>query len=120
MGISILLLIDKTNPFGNGYLLPRWGILWEPLKEIKHASYVFINKSDCCQNDELVGIVKHYNLNATLYNALTSLHRVSFPCFQKIYPYLASSGRDISSVNSESAEKNTLDPNILTNFLFIQ
>ena len=30
-----------------------------------------------------------------------------------------SSGRNISSVNSESAEENTLDPNILTNFLVI-
>lgn len=60
-----LLLIDKTNPFGNGYLLPR-GILREPLKEIRRASYVFITKSDCCQNDGLVGIVKHYNPNAKI------------------------------------------------------
>src|SRR5690606_39406681 len=40
-----LLLVDKTNPFGNGQLLPR-GILREPIKHLKRASYVFLTKSD--------------------------------------------------------------------------
>lgn len=40
-----LLLVDKTNPFGNGYMLPR-GILREPVKHLKRASYIFLTKSD--------------------------------------------------------------------------
>lgn len=40
-----LLLIDKTNPFGNGYLLPR-GNLREPIKHLKRASYILLTKSD--------------------------------------------------------------------------
>lgn len=40
-----LLLVDKTNPFGNGNLLPR-GILREPVEHLRRASYVFITKSD--------------------------------------------------------------------------
>lgn len=40
-----LLLVDKSNPFGNGCLLPR-GILREPVSHLKRASYVFLTKSD--------------------------------------------------------------------------
>lgn len=40
-----VLLIDKTNPFGNESLLPR-GILREPIEHLKRASYVFLTKSD--------------------------------------------------------------------------
>lgn len=40
-----LLLVDSRNPFGNGHLLPR-GILREPVKHIRRASYVLITKSD--------------------------------------------------------------------------
>jgi tetraacyldisaccharide 4'-kinase len=40
-----LLLIDKTNPFGNGCMLPR-GILREPVEQLKRASYIFLTKSD--------------------------------------------------------------------------
>jgi tetraacyldisaccharide 4'-kinase len=40
-----LVLVDKNNPFGNEQLLPR-GILREPIRNLKRASYVFITKSD--------------------------------------------------------------------------
>ncbi len=40
-----VLLIDKSNPFGNGQLLPR-GILREPVEHMQRASYVFLTKSD--------------------------------------------------------------------------
>ena len=40
-----LLLVDKTNPFGNGNLLPR-GILREPVSQMKRASYIFLTKSE--------------------------------------------------------------------------
>lgn len=40
-----IVLVDSTNPFGNGHLLPR-GILREPAKNIKRADFIFITKSD--------------------------------------------------------------------------
>lgn len=51
-----LLLVDKTNPFGNHHLLPR-GILREPVKHLRRASFVFITKSDGQPDDELRGII---------------------------------------------------------------
>ncbi len=54
-----LLLIDKTNPFGNGQLLPR-GILREPAKQMKRASYVFLTKSEDGPSDELIETLKQH------------------------------------------------------------
>jgi tetraacyldisaccharide 4'-kinase len=47
-----LLLVDKTNPFGNGCLIPR-GILREPVENLRRASYVFLTKSDGVPDKEL-------------------------------------------------------------------
>lgn len=38
------VLIDSTNPFGNGQLLPR-GVLREPLSGLKRANYFFLTKT---------------------------------------------------------------------------
>ena len=40
-----IVLVDSTNPFGNGHLLPR-GILREPAANIRRADFIFITKSD--------------------------------------------------------------------------
>ncbi|NLF22893.1 MAG: tetraacyldisaccharide 4'-kinase [Lentisphaerae bacterium] len=40
-----VVLVDHTNPFGNGHLLPR-GILREPAGNIRRANFIFITKSD--------------------------------------------------------------------------
>jgi len=40
-----LVLIDRTNPWGNGHLLPR-GTLREPIRNLARASYVFVTKCD--------------------------------------------------------------------------
>ena len=40
-----VVLVDKTNPFGNGNLLPR-GVLREPVKNLRRADFIFITKSD--------------------------------------------------------------------------
>ncbi len=55
-----LLLVDKTNPFGNGFLLPR-GILREPIKHLKRASYVFLTKSDGRRDEELEELIQRHN-----------------------------------------------------------
>ena len=40
-----IVLVDKTNPFGNERMLPR-GILREPVKNIRRADVIFITKSN--------------------------------------------------------------------------
>lgn len=55
-----LLLVDKTNPFGNGHLLPR-GILREPIKHLRRASYVFLTKSDGRRDLEMESLIKEHN-----------------------------------------------------------
>ncbi|MDR2603642.1 MAG: tetraacyldisaccharide 4'-kinase [Puniceicoccales bacterium] len=60
-----LLLIDKTNPFGNKYLLPR-GILREPISQIKRASYILLTKSNNVFNDSITDMIKLYNPDAKI------------------------------------------------------
>jgi len=55
-----LLLVDKTNPFGNHHLLPR-GILREPVKHLKRASYVFLTKSDGRRDEQLEALIEKHN-----------------------------------------------------------
>jgi tetraacyldisaccharide 4'-kinase len=55
-----LLLVDKTNPFGNGHLLPR-GVLREPVKHLRRASYVFLTKSNGERDAELEATIEKYN-----------------------------------------------------------
>ena len=40
-----IMLVDKTNPFGNEHLLPR-GVLREPIRNVRRADFIFITKSD--------------------------------------------------------------------------
>ena len=60
-----LLLVDKTNPFGNFGLLPR-GILREPVSHLKRASYIFITKSDGIRDSKLERTIRKYNPTAEI------------------------------------------------------
>ena len=55
-----LLLVDKTNPFGNGFMLPR-GIMREPIKHLNRASYVFLTKSNGQRDAELEELIERHN-----------------------------------------------------------
>lgn len=58
-----LLLVDKTNPFGNGHLLPR-GILREPIKHLRRANYILLTKSDGRRDPELERVLAEHNPGA--------------------------------------------------------
>jgi tetraacyldisaccharide 4'-kinase len=58
-----LLLVDKTNPFGNGYMLPR-GILREPVKHLSRASYIFLTKSNGTRDPELEATIARHKPDA--------------------------------------------------------
>lgn len=60
-----VLLVDKTNPFGNKHLLPR-GILREPVSHLKRASYVLLTKSDGNRDMPLENFIRKYNKSAEM------------------------------------------------------
>lgn len=69
-----LLLVDKTNPFGNKRLLPR-GILREPVSHLKRASYIFLTKSDGEKDYELERTIRTFNKTAEI---IECAHKLRF------------------------------------------
>ena len=59
-----VVLVDATNPFGNGNMLPR-GILREPARHLKRADIIFLTK---CRGDvgAVVEEVRQYNKTAEI------------------------------------------------------
>lgn len=60
-----LLLVDTTNPFGNGYTLPR-GILREPIKHLARSSYIFLTKSNGHPDPEIMDTIEKYKPGAEI------------------------------------------------------
>jgi tetraacyldisaccharide 4'-kinase len=62
-----ILLIDATDPFGNGYLFPR-GILREPLTAMRRADIVVLTKSDMSKkNLGIIDKIRRYNPSAPIF-----------------------------------------------------
>ena len=59
-----VVLVDSTNPFGNGNLLPR-GILREPVRNIRRADIIFLTK---CRGDvsAVKAEIRKYNTKAEI------------------------------------------------------
>jgi tetraacyldisaccharide 4'-kinase len=74
-----LVLIDRSNPFGNNHLLPR-GSLREPRRNLRRADYIFITKSDRTPNEELVREIRRHNEKAEI---IECSHRPLY--FQNVY-----------------------------------
>ena len=60
-----IVLVDRTNPFGNGHVLPR-GILREPVKNLRRADFVFITKSDGTDAEALRAQLRALNPRAEM------------------------------------------------------
>lgn len=50
-----IVLIDATNPFGNGHLIPR-GLLREPLMALSRATGFIVTRADTQPDDVLLGL----------------------------------------------------------------
>lgn len=59
-----VVLVDSTNPFGNGNMLPR-GILREPARHLKRADIIFLTK---CRGDvsQVREEIRRYNKTAEI------------------------------------------------------
>src|SRR5256714_8023209 len=60
-----IVLVDRQQPFGNEFLLPR-GTLREPPRNLRRASYIFITKNTGQSNDELIARIRRYNRTAEI------------------------------------------------------
>ena len=60
-----IALVDRTNPYGGGYLLPR-GLLREPIRNLKRAGFIFITKCDKIDNKILKNQLRKLNPNAEI------------------------------------------------------
>ncbi|MFL2860091.1 MAG: tetraacyldisaccharide 4'-kinase [Pontiellaceae bacterium] len=60
-----IALVDRTNPYGGGHLLPR-GLLREPMKNIKRAGFIFITKCDQQGAPELKNKLRELNPTAEI------------------------------------------------------
>lgn len=59
-----VVLVDSTNPFGNGHMLPR-GVLREPARNLKRADIIFLTK---CRGDvsSVKAEIRRYNGTAEI------------------------------------------------------
>ena len=60
-----ICLIDRNDPFGNHYLLPR-GTLREPIANLKRADYIFITKSSELGAKKLRKAIRQFNEKAEI------------------------------------------------------
>lgn len=60
-----IVLVDSTNPFSNGYILPR-GLLREPIANIRRADFIFITKSRDAEQTELKALLRQLNPHAEI------------------------------------------------------
>src|SRR5438552_4741136 len=60
-----IVLVDRQQPFGNEFLLPR-GTLREPPRNLRRASYIFITKNTGEPNDKLIERIRRHNRTAEI------------------------------------------------------
>lgn len=63
-----ILLMDASNPYGNGYLLPK-GILREPLHGISRAGCVIVTRANEGGKNNIEALVRKHNPAAPLFYA---------------------------------------------------
>lgn len=65
-----ILLVDATNPFGNGYLLPR-GVLREPLSAMRRATEIMLTRCDQTHGnlDDIERVVRRHAPDAPIRRA---------------------------------------------------
>ncbi len=60
-----IVLVDRTNPFGNRRLLPA-GILREPVRNIRRAGFIFVTKCDGGGAGDLIAQLRRFNPEAEI------------------------------------------------------
>jgi tetraacyldisaccharide 4'-kinase len=88
-----LLLIDQTNPFGNGRLLPR-GTLRKPIDHLRRASYILLTKTD---------IREEKSLESTIHKILPRANLIKC-CHKPKYLRSLIDGKDVLPIDALNAK----------------
>lgn len=97
-----VLLVDKTNPFGNGALLPR-GILREPISHLRRASYVFFTKSDGARDEALETLVRRHKPDLDLIECSHSPKYLQRVGTDERFPLSALQGKRVHAMSAIAA-----------------
>jgi tetraacyldisaccharide 4'-kinase len=85
-----MVLVDRTQPWGNGFLLPR-GTLRESPRHLRRASYIFLTKCDGSDNTDIIKEIRKHNRVAEIiecrHNAkyLENIHTRERVSLEKLY-----------------------------------
>lgn len=60
-----IVLVDRTAPFGNEFMLPR-GTLREPPRNLRRASHIFLTKCDGGDNTGIIARLRRHNRTAAI------------------------------------------------------
>ena len=103
-----IALVDRTNPFGYGHLLPR-GLLREPMRNIKRAGFIFITKCGDEGEPELKEQLRRLNPVAEISECRHAAKYLKDVFGDETYPLEKLKGMKIAAVSAiavpESFEK---------------
>ncbi len=94
-----LLLIDKSNPFGNHRVLPR-GILREPIKHMRRASYVFLTKSDGQEDAGLTELIETHRPGTDVIECTHAPKHLQAVHGQEVQPLDALRGKRVAALSA--------------------
>ncbi|MDR2806748.1 MAG: tetraacyldisaccharide 4'-kinase [Puniceicoccales bacterium] len=90
-----MVLIDKGNPFGNRYLLPR-GILREPLGHLDRASCILLTKSEGSEHSSLARNIARINPQVQIIECCHKPYYLVAHHKEEIYPLDLLNGRKVA------------------------
>lgn len=93
-----IVLVDYTNPFGYGYVLPR-GLLREPARNIKRAGFIFITKCPPEGAPELKAKLREMNSHAEISECRHTSKYLQNVYTRENFPLDMLKGRKVSAVS---------------------
>ena len=98
-----VVLVDSTNPFGNGNMLPR-GILREPARNLKRADIIFLTK---CRGDvsAVREEVRRYNRTAEIVECNHSPRSLKDVWSREEYPLSWLDGKTLCTLSGIASPK---------------
>lgn len=93
-----IVLVDYTNPFGYGNVLPR-GLLREPARNIKRAGFIFITKCPPEGAPELKETLRSLNPHAEISECRHTSKYLQNVYTREQFPLEALAGRKVSAVS---------------------
>ncbi len=99
-----IALVDRTNPFGHGRLLPR-GLLREPARNIRRAGFIFITKSNGDGAEDLKAMLRRLNPDAEISECRHCPRHLQDVFTRERKPLEFLKGLDVTAISAIAAPK---------------